>query len=73
MFAYESYRKQALGLDSLKQDAVPSSNDKKGTSPPLRPHVQKGRIKKTPRVMRMFQVSPKKACMSVLECNSCFL
>jgi hypothetical protein len=52
MFAYEPYRKQALGTKPL------ACNDKKGTSPPS---VQKGRIKKTPRVMRMFQVSFLKA------------
>jgi hypothetical protein len=50
MFAYELYRKQALGL---YQDKKPSSTTKIISSPP----IQKGRIKKTRRVMRMFQVN----------------
>lgn len=50
MFAYELYRKQALGLH---QDKKPSSTTKIISSPP----IQKGRIKKTRRVMRMFQVN----------------
>ncbi|KAL9540759.1 hypothetical protein MBANPS3_009505 [Mucor bainieri] len=47
MFAYESYRKQALGLHHDKQTTP---------SPSPSPPIQKGRIKKTRRVMRMFQI-----------------
>lgn len=50
MFAYESYRKQTLGLH---QDKKPSATTKIISSPP----IQKGRIKKTRKVMRMFQVN----------------
>ncbi|KAI7894755.1 histone deacetylation protein Rxt3-domain-containing protein [Mucor mucedo] len=49
LFAYEPYRKQALGLtqkivkqeDNLIQESMP--------------HFQRGRVKKSPRVMRMFK------------------
>lgn len=44
MFIYEPYRKQALGLDKKEEE--------KGER-----RIQKGRIKKTQRVMRMFQVN----------------
>ncbi|KAG2201555.1 hypothetical protein INT47_007432 [Mucor saturninus] len=54
LFAYEPYRKQALGLtqkiakqeDNLIQESMP--------------HFQRGRVKKSPRVMRMFKVKEKK-------------
>ncbi|CEP16313.1 hypothetical protein [Parasitella parasitica] len=49
MFAYEPYRKQALGSHYDKKPC-PTSTD---TSPPP---IQKGRIKKSKRVMRMFQI-----------------
>ncbi|GAN10740.1 conserved hypothetical protein [Mucor ambiguus] len=57
MFAYESYRKQALGLrqdkkTTLSTSKTPSAPTSSSSSPP----IQKGRIKKTRRVMRMFQI-----------------
>ncbi|CAO0794023.1 unnamed protein product [Mucor circinelloides] len=53
MFAYESYRKQALGLQQDKK-STHASNTLLSTS--ASPPIQKGRIKKTRRVMRMFQI-----------------
>ncbi|KAL4209184.1 hypothetical protein CU097_013754 [Rhizopus azygosporus] len=49
MFAYEPYRKKALGLDVMNKE-----QEKK--MPEERP-LQRGRVKKTHRVMRMFQVN----------------
>ncbi|CAO3703977.1 unnamed protein product [Rhizopus stolonifer] len=43
MFIYEPYRKQALGLDKKEEEKEER-------------RIQKGRIKKTQRVMRMFQL-----------------
>ncbi|KAK4520230.1 histidine kinase osmosensor [Mucor velutinosus] len=56
MFAYESYRKQALGLYQDKKTIPTSSTASSSTSSSSFPPIQKGRIKKTRRVMRMFQI-----------------
>ncbi|KAF1804086.1 histone deacetylation protein Rxt3-domain-containing protein [Mucor lusitanicus] len=57
MFAYESYRKQALGLDQNKK-TIPTTNNTStsSSSSSSSSPIQKGRIKKTRRVMRMFQI-----------------
>ncbi|CAO3614832.1 unnamed protein product [Mucor fragilis] len=54
MFAYESYRRQALGLHQDKKTIPATSNTPPSSS--SSPPTQKGRIKKTRRVMRMFQI-----------------
>lgn len=58
MFAYEQYRKQALGLTLSQQQKISHIDKKEPTS-----HTETSvipppsyRIKRTPRVMRMFQV-----------------
>lgn len=45
MFVYEPYRKRALDLDNNKKEEQEE------------PPIQRGRIKKTQRVIRMFQVT----------------
>ena len=45
MFVYEPYRKRALDLDNHKKEEQEE------------PPIQRGRIKKTQRVIRMFQVT----------------
>lgn len=45
MFVYEPYRKRALELDNNKKEEQEE------------PPIQRGRIKKTQRVIRMFQVT----------------
>ena len=47
MFVYEPYRKRALDLDNNKKEEQEE------------PPIQRGRIKKTQRVIRMFQVTHK--------------
>ncbi|KAG2233517.1 hypothetical protein INT48_003388, partial [Thamnidium elegans] len=58
MFAYEQYRKQALGLSTSQQQKMNRvSTDKLIIDKPITtPHLQRGRVKKTRRVMRMFQI-----------------
>lgn len=54
MFAYEQYRKQALGLQQQKMNRGPALIADKPITTTA--HLQRGRVKKTRRVMRMFQV-----------------
>jgi hypothetical protein len=77
MFAYEPYRKEALGLSSSQQQKISSSTTSTTTvteeqttipatteastlSSPSSSNSHRGRVKKSPRVMRMFQVKFKK-------------
>jgi hypothetical protein len=59
MFVYEQYRKQALGLMSSQQQNLGAVTEDNSTKKPKRESSSlsnKGRVKRTPRVMRMFQV-----------------
>ncbi|CAO3611988.1 unnamed protein product [Mucor hiemalis] len=54
MFAYEKYRREALGLTSSSHPKSRDVNETKLSTQPTR--YPNCRVKKTPRVMRMFQI-----------------